>query len=105
MVAVEIISCNGKKTLPKLDDEIGLNISDGGLLMECSKKLDKGTRLRLKIMLIYTSSYKIIELPAKIVWCKRSFCKTYYLGCKFTRITPVIKKAIKKFTLPYLVKF
>jgi len=105
MVAAEIIACNDKKTLPKLDDEIGLNISDGGLLMECSKKLAMGTRLRLKIMLIFASSYKILEIPAKIVWCRKSFCKTYYLGCKFTRLTPETKRAIKKFTSPHLVNF
>jgi len=85
-LAVNIIAVNNKKTLPKLDAEIGLNIAEGGMLLECSKRLPKKTRLKLKIILILDSKYKIIQTTAVVLWNKKTFKNTYYLVCKFTRL-------------------
>lgn len=94
--AINIIQCNDKPTLPKLDEEVCLNIAQGGMLVECSKRLLKGTRIKIKIMLALESGFKIIYASAKIVWTKRSFHGTYYLGCKFVRLKSQDKAALKK---------
>jgi len=96
-VGLNIIACNGKKTTPKLDEEIGLNISVGGVLIECSKRLAKKTRLKLKIMLTSDSKFMIMQIPARIAWNKKTFRNTYYLGCKFTRLKPRDEKIIIKY--------
>ena len=98
IVGVNIIQYDTKKTLPKLDAEVGQNVSEGGILLECSKRLTRGTYLKLKIMLFFDSKYKIIQTSARIVWNKRSFRKTYYLGCKFTRLSPKARLTLRRFT-------
>ena len=96
-IGVNIIGYNGRKTLPKLDEEVGLNISIGGMLIECSKKLVTGTSLKLKVMLTFNSSYKIILVPAKIMWVNKTSQGTYYLGCKFTRLKTQDKTILKRY--------
>lgn len=98
LVGVNIIGLNNKSIHPKLDEEVGLNVSEGGILLECLKRLPKQTHLKLKIMLILDSKYKIIQPPAKIIWNKKSFCNTYYLGCKFTKLRHNDRLLLRKFT-------
>lgn len=102
-IGVNIINCNGKKTIPKLDEEVGLNVSIGGVLIECSKRLARGTKIKLILMLTFDAKYKIIEVPAKVSWNKQSYRKTYYLGCKFQRLKPKDRNALVRYvkqTLP-----
>jgi len=96
-IGVNIVCYKRKVTKPKLDEEVGLNIALGGVLIECSKKLDKGSLLTLKLMLTYDSKYKIIQTPARVVWSKKSSRNTYYLGCKFTRLKANDKKALAQY--------
>ena len=96
-VALNIIAVNDKETLPKLDAEVGLNIAEGGILIECSKNLSKGARLKLKIMTTFGPTSKIITVPAKVAWKSRSRHDTYYFGCKFTRLNPKDRAVLKKF--------
>lgn len=107
LMAVNIIALNDKKTLPKFDAEIGLNIAEGGMLLECSKRLTGRSRLKLKILLTldssrktgsrYAGKYKVIRAPAIIVWNKKSFRNTYYLGCKFTRLKHKDRLILRRF--------
>jgi len=97
-VALNIIACNGKKTLPKLNEEVGLNIALGGVLIECSKRLPKKTTLRLKIMPTFGPKLKIMKVPARVVWNARTPRGTYYLGCKFTRLNHRDKIILRRFT-------
>ncbi|NQT07322.1 MAG: PilZ domain-containing protein [Candidatus Omnitrophica bacterium] len=97
-IGVNIISLNKKSTLPKLDEEVGLNIGEGGALLECSKNIKKGALLVLKIMLDLDFKYVVVEAPAKVVWTKKTSRKTYYLGCKFTRLKPKDRIALKRFS-------
>lgn len=97
LMAVNIMGFDNKKTLPKLDAEVGQNISEGGILLECSKRLPKGTSLKLKIMLLFDSKYKIIQTFVRIIWNKKSFRKTYYLGCKFTRLKHKDRLLLRRF--------
>lgn len=94
---VNIIAYKGKSTLPKLDAEIGINIAVGGVLIECAKRLTKGSSLKLKIMLTFGSKYKIIRTTAKVSWNKKSFRNTYYHGCRFARLSPADKRTLIKF--------
>lgn len=98
-IGVNIVKYNRKKTGPKLDEEIGLNISIGGILIECSKKLSVKSILKLKIMFPFESKYTIISGAALVMWNKKSFRKTYYIGCKFDRL-----KEKDKFVLIQYIK-
>lgn len=86
MIGVNIISCDNKNTEPKLDEEVGLNVSEGGILLECTKRIPKGTSVSLKIMLALDTGYRIVHTAARIAWNKKSFRHTYYHGCKFSRL-------------------
>jgi len=96
-IALNIIRCGRKKTLPKLDEEVGRNISESGILLECSKRISKGKSITLKIMLSHNHKFRIIQTAAKVKWCKESFRDTYYSGCQFMRMKPADRRAIKKF--------
>lgn len=98
LIGVNIKGINHKKIQPKLNQEIGLNISEGGVLLECSKRLAKGSHLKLKVMLILDSKHKIIKAPSIVVWNKKSRQNTYYLGCKFTRLEHNDRTLLRKFT-------
>ncbi|MBL7068576.1 MAG: PilZ domain-containing protein [Candidatus Omnitrophica bacterium] len=93
-IGVNIVCYNKKVTKPKLDEEVGLNIALGGVLVECSKRLARGSLLTLKLMLTYDSKYKIILTPARVVWNKKSSRNTYYIGCKFTRLKAKDKETL-----------
>ncbi len=97
ILGVNIIRCNNRKIKPKLDEEVGIHIAEKGILLECSKRLAVGTNLRLKIMLTFGYEFEVIKAPAKVIWLRKSFRNTYYLGCKFTKLKPAMKNAIKKF--------
>jgi len=86
---VNIIELNGKKTLPKFDHEIGVNLSSGGALIKCEKSIKAGSRARIKIMLVKNGTYKTIETGGRVIWCEKSFDPKivfYYIGLGFTRI-------------------
>ena len=96
-IGVNIVGYNNKKTEPKLDEEVGHDISLGGILLECSKRIPVGSALRLKIMLTFDDSFRMIRSGARVVWNKRSFRDTYYLGCKFSRIDQKERAALIRF--------
>lgn len=96
-IGVNIVYYNGRKTLPKLDEEVGLNIALGGMLIECSKRLIKNASLKLMIMLAFDSQYEILRIPAKVMWNRKSFRKTYFIGCKFLRLAPKDRKILVRF--------
>ena len=94
---VSIIEVGNKKTLPKFAEEMGLNLSEGGLLIECSENLVRGTHLRLRLMLNIDAKYVVIETAAKARWSKKSYRNTYFIGCKFTHLAAKDHKLIRKF--------
>lgn len=87
---VNIISVGGKSTLPKFDHEIGVNISCEGMIVKSERRIRSGTRVRVKVMLVRGHLYRIVETPAQVAWCERSFDRalSYYLGLKFTSAVP-----------------
>lgn len=95
-VGVNIIQHGSKKTLPKFNEEVGLNLSENGILIECSKGLAAGTNLRLIIMFLIDSKYNIIQTPAKIAWTKKTRRKTYLFGCRFMRLSQKQKSILKR---------
>jgi len=86
---INIVSLNDVATLPKLDHEIGVNISLTGILIKCEKPIERDSTTRLKIMLVKNRAYKTIEANAKVVWCNRSFDQktAYCIGMKFTKLS------------------
>jgi len=96
-IPLNITGFNNKKTLPKFDEEIALNISETGILIECSKPLPIATSLNLKIMLNLDSGYKTIETTSAIMWTKESHRKTYYFGCRFMELSEEDKTSLKDF--------
>ena len=51
IVGVNIIQVGKKKTLPKLDHEVGMNISPAGILVHSDKPLKHSQILQMKIVL------------------------------------------------------
>ncbi len=87
---VNIIEVSGKKTLPKFDHEIGVNLSSAGALVKCERPIRNNSKIKLKIMLVRNGSYKTIETSAKAIWCEKSFdpkIVCYYIGLGFTRLS------------------
>ncbi len=101
IIGTNIVRHNTKVYSPKLDEEIGLNISQGGVLLECEKRLAKNDRLKVKVILAFDSAYKTIQPCAKIVWAKRSFRNTYFLGCRFTNISQKDRSTLRKYTASF----
>jgi len=101
IVGTNIVRHNTREYLPKLDHEVGLNVSEGGVLLECEKRLAKNDRLKVKVMLAFDSVCKIVQPCAKIVWAKRSFRNTYFLGCRFTKISRKDRSTLRKYTASF----
>jgi len=97
IIGTNIIRHNDKEYNPKLDEEVGLNISLGGMLIECEKQLAKEDRLKLKVMLTFDSVYKIIQPTARIVWTRKTERGTYFLGCQFTRLSPPDRLNLRRY--------
>jgi len=97
---VNIVAVGKKATLPKLDHEVGLNISLGGMLIQCEHMLKKGTPLSIKLMLVKDGVYKSINAKGRVIWQQQSFEKknTYFLGIKFDRIQPLEQEKIVWFS-------
>lgn len=101
IIGTNIIRHNAKEYDPKLDEEVGLNISAGGILIECEKKLERQDKLKIKVMLTFDTVYKIIELNTEVVWIKKSFRNTYFIGCKLTKLSLKDRSILKKYTASF----
>ena len=93
---VNIVSVGKKKTLPKLNHEVGLNISLGGILVKCAKLIKKNTVIGLKLMLVKDGVYRTLEARGRIAWHKLSFERptTYFMGIEFKRLSHKDKQKI-----------
>ncbi len=85
---VNIVALNGVDTLPKLDHEVGVNISLTGMLIKCERPIKKGSKARVKIMLVKNGVYRTVEASARIMWCDKSFDQktAYCIGMEFARL-------------------
>jgi len=96
---INIVSVGKRATLPKLDHEIGLNISLGGLLIMCEHFLKKNTAVGIILMLMKKGAYRTIKTRGRIIWCRMSFepSAAYFMGIKFTKLSRRDKKVIAWF--------
>ncbi len=82
---INIVSVNKKKSLPKFDHEVGVDLSMDGILIMCTKPLRAGTTLGLDIMLVRGNSYKNIKTTGKVKRCEvtQTRPRTYSIEAKF----------------------
>ncbi len=101
VIGTNIVRRNSGRYSPKLDAEIGVNVSRSGILLECEKRLAKDDRLEVKVLLPFDSVYKAVRSRAKVVWTKTTPRSTYFIGCKFTKLSPKDRQIIRKYTASF----
>ncbi|MFC1590828.1 PilZ domain-containing protein [Candidatus Omnitrophota bacterium] len=96
---VNIVSVKKRRTLPKLDHEVGLNISLEGILIKCERILRKNTAVGLKMMLVKDGAYRTLETKGTVAWNKASPGKkaTYLIGIHFRKLPLKYKRVISWF--------
>jgi c-di-GMP-binding flagellar brake protein YcgR len=81
-----------------------LDISQGGLLIYSSERMDVGERLRLRLFLSMVSEFSTVELLSEVVWVDMRVSEDsgdYRTGVKFVDITPGDMTKLKNFLLSF----
>jgi hypothetical protein len=96
---VNIIALNDRETLPKLDHEVGVNLSLSGALIKCEKQIPENSKILMKLMLVRDRAYETICVKARVTWCMKfpDPKTTYYIGMKFLGLKTVDIARLKWF--------
>jgi len=81
-----------------------LNISEGGLLIYSSERMEIGQRLRLRLFLNMVSELSSIELLSEVVWVEIRIDKDlgdYRTGVRFVDISPDDMTQLKNFLIRF----
>jgi len=107
ITAVKTRKKNEITTFPKIAHEVGLNLAEGGVLVECADSIPQNSQLSMTLLLPDTKPPEVISARGKIIWSKRTRRKNYtfhYYGIEFEEISKKDIKGIFKSKEEYQVR-
>jgi hypothetical protein len=97
IVGVNIVKVGTKNTLPKLDHEVGVDITPAGVLIESTAFIAHSKTVHMNVFLTKNEVFTQLKLKGKVLWTKRYKKRRNQIAVAFQFLSPKSRETLERF--------